>query len=211
MNNPGHEKWSRLWRAVGCRGDSRPGYEHLARNYSEPQRHYHNFRHIAECLEMFDSARQLAEQPLAVEMAIWFHDAVYDPRAPDNEEQSAALARQCLSAAGAGNRFVETVSSLVLATKSHDASRERNASVLVDVDLGIFGQSETRFQEYETQIRKEYSWVPITTFTSRRAEILERFLGRKRIYTTDFFHEKFEQQARSNLQRSLRRLGSMIA
>jgi predicted metal-dependent HD superfamily phosphohydrolase len=67
---------------------------------------------------------------------------------------------------------------------------------MVDVDLSIFGQSEARFDEYEAQIRQEYSWVPPTIFAAKRTEILERFLGREHIYATDFFHQKFEQLAR---------------
>lgn len=61
--------------------------------YSEPHRHYHNFHHIADSLAEFDRARHLAREPLAVELAIWFHDTVYDTRAGNNEEQSAELGR----------------------------------------------------------------------------------------------------------------------
>jgi predicted metal-dependent HD superfamily phosphohydrolase len=109
---------------VGGRGDPRPCYARLAQAYSEPHRYYHTFRHVTECLDVFDSARHLADQPDAVEIAIWFHDAVYDTRSSDNEERSAILARQCLLEAGVGNGFVDTVSQLIVATKSHDATTE---------------------------------------------------------------------------------------
>src|SRR6266536_3933967 len=204
------EEWGRLWQAVGGRGDARPCYERLAQAYSEPHRYYHNFRHVTECLDVFDSARHLAGHPEVVEMAIWFHDAVYDTRSSDNEERSAVLAKQCLLEAGVGDDFVDTVSRLILATKSHDATTEDDAPVMVDVDLSIFGQSEARFDEYEAQIRQEYSWVPRTIFVARRTEILERFLSREHIYTTHFFDQKFEQLARRNIQGSLRRLRSMV-
>jgi predicted metal-dependent HD superfamily phosphohydrolase len=71
------------------------------------------------------------------------------------------------------------------------------------VDLGIFGQSQGRFEEYEAQIRREYSWVPVKIYAAKRAEILRHFLARERIYTTDLFHDRWERAARANLQRSI--------
>ena len=120
------------------------------------------------------------------------------------------MARRYLLEAGVGGEIADSVSRLVLATKSH-ASTEVNAAVLIDVDLSILGQSEARFEEYEMQIREEYSWVPATIFAAKRAEILEGFLARERIYTTDVFHDRLERTARKNIQDSLRRLNSMIA
>ncbi len=93
-----------------------------------------------------------------------------------------------------------------MATKSHDPSLHPDAPLLVDVDLSIFGKPPERFDEYETQIRQEYSWVPEATFREKRAEILERFLARKRIYNTEVVFVRYEQQARKNLHASLHRL-----
>lgn len=206
MKIPTFQQWQQLWQAAGCRGDSRPDYDRLAQAYAEPQRHYHNFQHIAECLEAFDLVRHLARQPLAVEMAIWFHDAVYDPPAPDNEEQSAALTVRCLTEAGAGPDLAATVRRLVLATKLHETGNDLDVDLLVDVDLGILGKSQARFEEYEAQIRREYSWVPVKIYAAKRAEILRHFLARERIYVTDPFHDRWERAARANLQRSIQNL-----
>ncbi len=178
-------------------------YQELVSRYSEPQRHYHNLTHIGECLAEFDSARQLAKDPVAVELAIWFHDGVYDPHAADNEERSAELAKQSITQAGGPAELGRVVAALVLATKTHDPGLHPDAPSLVDVDLSILGQPKERFQEYETQIRREYEWVPVTTFAAKRAEILERFLARERIYTTEFFFSKYEQRARQNVQDSI--------
>lgn len=205
MNWPAQDRWLGLWQAASASGEGAPWYEKLTRAYAEPQRHYHNQQHIAECLVEFDGARHLAQQPAAVELALWFHDGVYDPKAGDNEERSAAMARNCLETSGASN-LAATVSDLVMATKSHSTEAGPDAALMVDVDLSILGQGEQRFAEYEAQIREEYRWVPKLIFNPKRAEILERFLTRRRIYATDYFATKYEQQARRNLEDSIRQL-----
>jgi predicted metal-dependent HD superfamily phosphohydrolase len=176
--------------------------------YSEPHRHYHNLLHIEDCLMEFDRAKQLATDPAAVELAIWFHDAVYDPRAATNEERSAELARDWLRDVHASDVLSDSVGRLVLATKSHDASLHADAPLLVDVDLSILGRPPEQFGEYERQIREEYAFVERTVFVAKRAEILHRFLTRERIYQTDFFFHRMEAQARANLRASVQRLAT---
>ena len=205
MNWPEQDRWRQLWQAAGASGDGGPWYERLTQAYAEPQRHYHNQQHIAECLAEFDGARPHAHQPAAVELALWFHDAVYDPKAGDNEEQSAALAKNCVEAAGLST-LASTVSELVMATKTHSTEAGPDAALVVDIDLSILGQSEARFAEYESQIRKEYGWVPQLIFNSKRKEILQRFLGREHIYTTEYFANRYEEAARRNLERSIGKL-----
>jgi predicted metal-dependent HD superfamily phosphohydrolase len=208
MNWPGPERWLRLWQATGSAGDPSAWYELLTWAYAEPHRHYHNQQHIADCLAEFDSARQLAKQPGAVELALWFHDAVYDPRAADNEERSAALAKRCLESAGQAG-LVTTVVSLIMATKLHDKNdNEPDVGLMLDVDLSILGQNENRFAEYERGIRSEYAWVPQETFNAKRSEILQRFLNRERIYASDRFFTNYERNAQQNLERSIRALTS---
>ena len=206
MNTPTPSRWAQVWRKVTTSGDPQQVYQELVSRYSESQRHYHNLTHIGECLAEFDSAGPLAKDPVAVELAIWFHDAVYDPHAADNEERSAELATQSITKAGGELELSRAVTALVLATKAHNPALHPDAPLLVDVDLSILGQPKERFQEYEAQIRREYEWVPSETFKVKRAEILGRFLARNRIYSTDHFFTKYEQQTRSNLQNSIRSL-----
>jgi predicted metal-dependent HD superfamily phosphohydrolase len=205
MSWPSVDRWNHLWKAIGAAGDPDPWYDLLTRAYAQPGRHYHNQRHISECLDQFDRARSLAQQPDAIELALWFHDAVYDPRAGDNEEQSAAMARECLEKAGLP-ALAAAVSDLVMATKSHRPEAGSDAALMVDIDLSILGQEPARFDEYEAQIREEYRWVPLEVFNPKRAEILQRFLARERIYSTDFFATRCETQSRGNLERSVQRL-----
>jgi predicted metal-dependent HD superfamily phosphohydrolase len=203
------ERWLTLWQAASGRGDGGTWFDTLAARYSEPHRYYHTVRHIAECLQSFDSTRHLAVQPVAVELALWFHDAIYDTHAADNEEQSAQFALQCLGEAGAGRDLQNAVRDLVLVTKTHEGSTHPDAPLLVDIDLSILGASKARFFEYEDQIRSEYAWVPEEIFRSKRAEILERFLARKVIFHTRWFSNAYEEQARVNLRTSLNHLRSV--
>ncbi len=200
------DRWVRLWRQLTAAGGPLPTYQEVVSLYSQPHRHYHNIRHIAECLAEFDSTRCLARQPLAVELAIWFHDVVYDTRAPDNEEKSAELAKQRIAASGGSADLCISVTALILATKTHDPGTHPDAPLLVDVDLSILGQTAGRFQEYEAQIRREYEWVPHATFAAKRAEILEHFLARERLYSTEHFFTTYEARARTNLLDSVQKL-----
>ena len=204
MNWPGPDRWSALANAFGAR-DAGQWYERLTSAYAEPQRHYHDQRHIAECLREFDDARALLQNPTLVELAIWFHDAVYDPRAADNEEQSANLAEQFLRSAGASDETCLATNRLVMATKHH-AAKTPDEALLIDIDLSILGKDRERFAEYERQIREEYRWVPATVFAEKRSEILERFLARPRIYVSEHFNHCYEASARENLLWSIQQL-----
>jgi hypothetical protein len=126
-------------------GDPEVWYARLASAYAEPHRHYHNQQHIVECLAGFDQARHLAKQSPAVEFALWFHYAVYDPRASDNEERSVELAACCLEDAGLPITVINSVRKLVMATKRHEAEPDSDEAVTVDVDLSILGQVQKRF------------------------------------------------------------------
>jgi predicted metal-dependent HD superfamily phosphohydrolase len=205
MKWPGPDRWQQLWQRIGASGSADAWYQTLTRAYAEPRRHYHNQRHIADCLAEFDAVRPFAKRPEAVELALWFHDVVYDPKATDNEEQSAALAKRCLENAGQPGLACE-VAELVMATKLHGGDAAPDAALLVDVDLSILGQNEARFAKYESQIRAEYDWVPQEIFSSKRSEILQQFLDRKRIYSTESFFARYERQARHNLEKSVRKL-----
>jgi predicted metal-dependent HD superfamily phosphohydrolase len=209
VNWPDQDRWLALCAAAGLRRTPVDWYARLTAAWSESHRHYHDRRHLAECLAEFDAARPLARKPAAVEFALWFHDAVYDPKAGDNEEKSAALARECLDGAGADPDLAGDVARLVMATKSHQTDGDADAALVVDVDLSILGKDEKRFAGYETQIREEYSWVSQPVFASRRAEILERFLARPQIFVTGRFFELYERQARHNLKSSLAKLRAL--
>ena len=200
---PTLERWQATWSGLGL--EAPPGlHEELCQRYGEPHRAYHTLHHLAECFGHFDRARHLATHACEVELALWLHDAIYEPRAADSEEQSAAT--QALTAAHAAPGRIDRVSGLILATKHAAVEGPPDHAVLLDTDLSILGAPRPRFLEYEAQIRREYSWVPEDAFRKARAAILAQFIERPRIYATDYFAELLEAQARSNLHFSLTRL-----
>ena len=195
--------WNAAWGALGvARADEALCIE-LQRRYSEPQRHYHTLQHLGECLAWFEREQALAEHPGEVAIALWFHDAIYDVHAHDNEARSSEWARTAMLAAGVQPDAAERVHALVMATR-HDAVPEgRDAELLVDIDLSILGAEQERFDEYEQQVHAEYAFVPDAVRLPRRRAILQRFLARDAIYTTPRIHALLEARARINLARSI--------
>jgi predicted metal-dependent HD superfamily phosphohydrolase len=194
--------WQRTWHRLRLSPPSELLAELTAR-YREPHRAYHTLQHLEECFATLEPAASLSRRPGEVEAALWFHDAVYDTRAHDNEARSAQWAREALLTASADPATADRVHALVLATAHRTPPADRDAQLLVDVDLAILGAAETRFGEYERQIRQEYAWVPDEVFRERRARVLTSFIERPAIYSTAHFARRLEEPARANLRRSL--------
>lgn len=209
MPTPSLERWQRLWSRVGATGTGSDVWTELVHRYREPHRAYHNLVHIRHCLAEFDTVRPLAKAPDAVELAIWFHDAVYDTRAKDNEEKSAEMAVAALRSAGSSAELAAAVSDLVLATKHAAPPVSSDAALLVDIDLGILGQARERYEVFETEIRAEYSWVAPSDFAAGRGAILRGFLDRPQIYRTENLRTRWETSARQNLSWALSRLSAL--
>lgn len=201
------EQWLALWKHIGARGDGRAAYQNLVEHYAEPHRAYHTLAHIAHCLRELAQVRHLALNPDAVEMALWYHDVVYDTHAKDNEEKSSGFAAMVLVCdAYLPSGFAAEVVRLILVTRHVVIPKDLNAQLVADIDLSSLGLSEDEFEENSRNIRREYQWVTQDEFNKGRRTFLESLLGRPRIYTTDFFHHKYEVQARRNIANSLARL-----
>lgn len=193
------------WLMAKCRNPvgSETIFTDLLARYNEPHRYYHNLEHI---VAMLDELEKTGNDCVALAWAIWFHDAVYDPRAHDNEEQSAKLARDTIDMIEWPNKTGEQVRNLIMATKHTIVPTDHMAQVLVDLDLVILGKSRKEFDAYETWIRKEYGWIPEQDFRVGRFKILQSFLDRTSIYSTKVFRDKYESTARKNLERLLGKL-----
>jgi len=174
----------------------------LEARYGEPHRHYHTWRHVLACFAARDA---LAAPPSpAVDLAILFHDAIYEPLAHDNEAASAALM------VGYGARFgldpaaVARAEPIILATKHADATViDPETALMLDADLSILGSDPATFATYERAVRKEYAAVDDAAWNAGRAGVLETFLERPVLYATARGRALWDAPARRNLRASL--------
>lgn len=198
------------WKALQAQGDPAPIFARLQRAYDEPQRAYHDSRHLADCLNQFDCVRDQAVAPMQLEIALWYHDAIYDPRATDNEARSASWAVRDLQAGRVLPARIEVIHDLIMATKHDGVAETPDAALLVDIDLSILGRSREEFEHYDRAIRVEYAWVPEDQYRAGRSAVLERFLARPMIYTTSWFRARYEKAARRNLALALEQLQAVV-
>lgn len=211
--------WTALMTALGNPKGSEEVFQDLLKRYGEPHRAYHNLEHIVAMLDDFEAVKSslkpdIEEFASQLAFAIWFHDAVYDPKASNNEAESAHLADKAANALGLTDRadlnkvrhFDHIVNDLIMLTKHIEVPKFPLGRLMVDLDLAILGKSGYLFNAYEVGIRKEYEWVPWVEFRKKRAEILQRFLDRKSIYSLDVFWTKYQAAAEENLKRSIENL-----
>ncbi len=170
----------------------------LTQRYLEPHRHYHTLEHIASMLHV---GRQF---PLDEEqiMAVWFHDAIYDPTSDQNEENSARLASKWLPEAGWPADAVERVSRMVLDTRGHVPSTVQSELVL-DLDLMSLAVDQAAFQRNSAAIRREYAHVSDEDFAAGRRGFFEAMMERKRLFYSEWGRATLEAPARANLTRAI--------
>jgi len=199
---------SRLERALEAAGakcaDDALVKELFAR-YGKPERHYHGLAHVEACLRWLDRVGAAAERPAEVELALWFHDAVYRPLARNNERRSATLARERLAEAGVPADAVARIGRHIEATRTHVAA-DSDGALVVDIDLAILGAPPADYDRFEADVRREYASVPAPLYRAGRRRVLQRFLARSAIYRTPLLHDALEASARTNLERRVREL-----
>jgi predicted metal-dependent HD superfamily phosphohydrolase len=198
--------WSRCWKRLNAceTGDVLMGQ--LIAAYNEEHRKYHTEQHLRECLICFEQYRHLATRPEEVEMAIWFHDSVYDVNCKDNEKRSADWAVRELMAASVEKRSINRIYDLIMATQHAQPPKSIDQGLIIDIDLSILGSSESRFDQYESQIRDEYSYVSDQKFNQARRNVIKRFIESGQLYNLHEISTSYYEQAKSNLTRSLNKL-----
>ena len=174
-------------------------FAQLVKAYSEKQRFYHTAEHISACLYHLDKVSDQAEKVTEIELALWFHDAVYQPLSSTNERDSANLAVEFLHSNGAHDDVIDRINNLIMCTVHGSPINTDDEKLLVDIDLSILGAERFVFEEYETNIRKEYKLVPSPIYKRKRKKILNMFLSKNAIYSTHYFYDNYEQIARDNL------------
>ncbi|WP_222854132.1 HD domain-containing protein [Fodinicola acaciae] len=174
----------------------------LVERWREPHRRYHTVEHLTAMLDVIDAYAHAANDPDAVRLAAWFHDAIYAPKRTDNEEASAALAGRMLSSAGLPPARVAEVRRLVLLTRTHDpAPKDTNGALLCDADLAVLAGSAEAYAAYVFAVRQEYAHVSDPAFAAGRAEVLREILALPRIFR--LLPESYENAARANVHAEL--------
>jgi predicted metal-dependent HD superfamily phosphohydrolase len=202
-----HRAWREAMDAIAAPPDlSAAAFARLTAAYASSERHYHGLSHLTALLTLARKHAALVRDRLAVDLAILFHDVVYDPRRADNEEMSARYAECCLHALAAPSALVEKVTAWIRVTAHGTMScavPDADLAFLLDIDLSILASPPDAYREYAAAVRREYGHVPDSQFRAGRARVLRHFLDRPAIYITPPLHAVWENAARSNLAAEL--------
>jgi len=201
------ERWKRLMNALGF-GVCEETFGALLKAYSEKHRYYHTDEHINAVLRHLDEVEVASHKIAEIELALWFHDAIYKPFSNTNELDSANWASEFLTSNNAPLEIITNVHKLIMSTVHTGMCDDEDEALMVDIDLTILGASETTYEMFEQAIRKEYKRVPAVIYTKKRSDILRGFLERVRIYQNDYFHDKYEAQARKNMRQAVAMLSA---
>lgn len=178
-------------------------------------RYYHNRTHLADVLAKLDWARDnLFDAPLLahmstlerkqifdrLEMAIFYHDVVYNARAKDNEAQSRDLFIDHAKRQQLPQADIDAIARLIDLTANHTTAKEIDEMIMADCDLAILGADKNTFAAYDRNIRREYAHVPAPLYRANRAKVLQKFLDAPRLFKTDLFHQQYDAPARENLR-----------
>ncbi len=206
MNEPGQsiaDRWMRFVERIA--GDAKSPAQALSGlevAYADPPRAYHNLNHIADCLGVMDQMPE-ATGP-AIELAIWYHDAIYDPFSKTNEQDSALFMRRAATDMGIANEIIDAAASLILITANHQQAASPDEQVIADIDLSIIASPAPAYDRYALAIRKEYKDVEELAYQTGRQQFLQSLLDAPVLFRTQWARtRRFDQQARANISREL--------
>jgi predicted metal-dependent HD superfamily phosphohydrolase len=191
-------RWLNLMTKLGL-DENKETYHQILEAYSGKERSYHSVSHLQSVLECLDSAANLAENKDEVELALWFHDAVYKPFSSSNEADSANWALDFLQRNGASKEIQNRTFELVMATAHDSSPTTTDEKLIVDIDLSVLGQPKSTYLRFSEGVRKEYLRVPSFLYRRKRKEVLSSFLNREKIYSFATFQKKYEYAARENI------------
>jgi predicted metal-dependent HD superfamily phosphohydrolase len=167
------------------------------------KRHYHTIAHLEHLVENLKEVQNHISDWDTVLFAVFYHDIIYKSTSSTNEADSAKLAKERLGELHYDPEKMAHCEKMVLATKSHGLSGDKDTDFLTDADLSILGQSPDVYQDYRENVREEYAIYPDFLYNSGRKKALLDFIAMKQIYKTDHFFVKYEKQARKNLENEL--------
>ena len=177
--------------------------------YLGADRHYHDIGHVSDCLRQLTEMNQIYGDQIRYReeliVATIYHDCVYDPRAKDNESQSADAAL-----AAYPNLNARVLRAIIMATlHTGEVLDSIEEKIMVDVDLFGLALEFNDFQASTEKIRREYSMFDDQEFRRGRCAFLSAMLKRPRIYSTALYFDRYEARARENLRRSLESFSQM--
>lgn len=178
-------------------------WQEIGDQYGAAPRQYHTLTHLEHLVQELQSCNDLIQQKDALLFSVFYHDIVYDVSGNDNEERSAVFALQRMDRLGVAQPVKAQCSRLILATKNHTATDDPDTGLFTDADLSILGSTPEKYKAYARHIRMEYALYPDSLYLPGRKKVLQHFLAMPRIYKTDYFFQRFETQARLNMQEEL--------
>lgn len=220
QNAPLAERFQSLWQRLGAEdgaGVAAAGARLLAL-YAEPARAYHNQTHLEDVLAKLDWAQSALMQSGeisgldgterrrlfdTIELALFYHDAVYDAKSKDNEAQSREMMKRDATAFGINNALIADAARLIDLTAHHSTAARLDEKIMADCDLAILGAAPEEFKKYDTAIRTEYAHVPAPLYAAGRAKVLQGFLDTPQLFKTRAFADNFDAAARRNLAAAL--------
>jgi len=183
-------------------------YDQLCFEYSAWTRSYHNLSHIWSLLQFVELYAEELESKALFEMAIWFHDYIYDAQKKDNEAQSAYWAEELLHPY-LNKKQLHYIKELILSTIGHKPRLKDNSDQtwFLDFDLAVLASDRTTYKAYADAIREEYkSWYSYFVYNFGRKKVMKKFLKRKQLYYSSTFKENYEAIARENVKWEIRGL-----
>lgn len=191
---PRHNLWESLkYSFYSLEGKNPINLQDIINKYNSSGRYYHTVQHILEMLNQIGNDYV----NLHLTLAIIFHDIIYDPKSNTNEEDSCAE----FDKLDMSSNHKKIVKELIMVTKTHNSDGSVLQNFMIDLDLAILGSDEIRFNEYERQIRQEYSFVSDEIYKIGRIDFIKKMLARPNIYLSQEFKDKYEVQAKSNLEK----------
>ncbi|MBO9674503.1 MAG: hypothetical protein J7577_13730 [Sphingobacteriaceae bacterium] len=181
-------------------------WEEIEENYTRKERYYHALQHLDNLLKYLFEVKDKIESWETILFTLFYHDIIYNALNPDNEAQSAELAVARMKQVSVPDHIVFNCKTQILATKTHLYDSDPDTNYFTDADLSVLGQSHESYSAYAKNVRKEYSIYPDLIYNQGRKKVLEHFIKMERIYKTDYFYHKFENQAKQNLQFELDQL-----
>ena len=193
--------------------------ESLLQAWEQPHRAYHHSGHLSQMLTDLDrlyAHRTQGSTPLALVLAAWFHDAVYEGAPGEDERRSEQLASTSLeplvTAGLLTGHELQMVSLLVRATATHELPESvdlpagyepADIQFFLDADMAILAADSARYHRYLRGVRSEYSHFDDEAFRTGRTTFLRSTLGRKRIFLSEQALQLWEEPARANLSAEL--------